>query len=64
MEIPLPVGLLDTLFKINIRERAGRRKQKPVRRLYSRSKRLRCLFGIWVRLEHPRGLEGPYRLAS
>ena len=48
---------------INIRERAGGRKQKPVRRPESRSKRLRYLFGIWGRQELPRGLEGRYRLA-
>ncbi len=47
---------------VNIRKRAGRRKQKPVRHLYSPSKRVRCLFGILGRLEHPRGLEGLYRL--
>ena len=33
--------------RINIRERAARRKQKPVRGPDWRSKRLRCLFGIW-----------------
>ena len=32
--------------EVNIREWAGRRKQKSIRRLESRSKRLRCLFGI------------------
>ena len=48
---------------LNIRERAGRRKQKPVRSPESSSKRIRCLFGIQGRPEHPRGLEGPSRLA-
>ena len=43
---------------VNIRERAGRRQQKPVRRPESRSKRILCLFGIWVRVWRPRGLEG------
>ena len=43
----------------NIRERAGRRKQKPVTRPESRSKRLRYLFGIRGRLERCRGLDGP-----
>ena len=45
------------------RIRASRRKQKPGRRPESPSKRFRCLFGIWVRLERPRGLEGRHRLA-
>ena len=49
---------------LNIRERAGRRKQKPVTRPESRSKRIRCLFGIRGRLGHCRGLEGRYRLAE
>ena len=35
--------------KINIREWAGRRKQKPVTSPESRSKCLRCLFGILER---------------
>ena len=48
---------------VNIRERAGRRKQKPVRVPDSRSKRIWCFFGIPVtRPERPRGLEGRYRL--
>ena len=47
---------------VNIRERAGRRKQKPVRGLYLPSERVRYLFGIWVRLGRTRGLEGRYWL--
>ena len=44
-----PRGPQEEQTALNIRERAGRRKQKPVRRLCSRSKRVRYLFGIpWV----------------
>ena len=50
----------DNQTEVNIRERSSRRKQKHVRRLYSRSERLRDLFGIRGRLERPRGLEGRY----
>ncbi len=57
------MGALRGQTEVNIRERVGRRKQKPVRRLYSRSECLRCLFGIWVRLECSRGLEGRYGIA-
>ena len=45
--------------EVNIRERGGRRKQKPVRRPESRSRRLRFLFGT-LRLERSRGLESHY----
>ena len=45
---------------LNIRERPSRRKQRPFRRLYSRSERLRVLFGILSRLKRPRGLERHY----
>ena len=37
---------------------------EPVRRTESRSKRLRGLFGIWGRLEHPRGLESHYEVLT
>ena len=57
------MGALRDQTAFNIRERAGRRKQKAVRCPDWRSKRIRCLFGIGVRLECPRGLEGRYRLA-
>ena len=53
-------GALRRQTAVNIREWAGRRKQKPVRRPELRSKRLRCLFGIEGRLERPCGLEGRY----
>ena len=48
--------------EVNIREWAGRRKQKPVRSPESRSKRIPGLFGIEARPERPRGLGGRYRL--
>jgi hypothetical protein len=40
------MGALRNQTAVNIRERTGRRKQMPVRHLESRSKRIRCLFGI------------------
>ena len=46
--------------RFNIREWAGSRKQKPITRLESRSKHVRCLLGIGGRLEHPRGLGSHY----
>ena len=49
---------------VNIRERAGKRKQKYVTSPESPSKRLRCLFGIQVGLECPRGLEGHLALSD
>ena len=52
------MGALRDQTVVNIRERAGRRKQNAVRRLYSRPERLRVLFGILGRLEGRRGLEG------
>ena len=55
-------GALQVQTAFNIREWGGRRKQKAVRGPESRSKRMRCLFGNWDNLEHPRGLEGRYRL--
>ena len=48
---------------LNIRERAGRRKQKRVRRPESLSRCIRRLFGILGRLECPRGLEGRLELS-
>ena len=56
------MGTLRDQTADNIRERAARRKQKPVRRPESRSKRLRSLFGIRAEVECPRGLEGRLRL--
>ena len=44
----VPDGALRVQNALNIREWAGRRKQKPVRRLYLSSKHIRYLFGIWV----------------
>ena len=58
------MGALQDQTAVNIRERAGGRKQKPVTRPESRSKRLRCFFGIQTRLEHPRGLEGHLALSD
>ena len=49
---------------VNIRERAGKRKEKYVTSPESPSKRLRCLFGIQVGLECPRGLEGHLALSD
>ena len=40
------MGALRVQTAFNIRERAGRRKQKPVRRAESSPKQLRVLFGI------------------
>ncbi len=57
------MGALRVQTAFNIREWAGRRKQKPVRGPESRSKRVRCLFGIQGRLEWFRALEGRYRIA-
>ena len=51
------MGTLRDQTTLNIRERAGRRKQCPFRRPYSRSERIRPLFGILDRLERCRGLE-------
>ena len=57
------MGALRAQSKVNIREWAGGRKQKPVRRPEWPPKRLRGLFGIQGEgVECSRGLEGRYRL--